>query len=169
MCEELEKCYGTDGILMRAFYRKASGTKASIPEYKSYDHARQRCTNPKHVKFYAYGGKGIEFKFNNFTEWWDVLGKKPSPEHTVDRIDGKGNYEAGNVRWASPVQQATNRECVRSVRVTYPDGSQAEFPSSAAATRSTDLGKDSIRRLCKNPSRIVKGYKACYIPKLNQE
>jgi len=163
---ELEKCYGTDGTCVRAFYKNESGKRQSITEYKSYDHARQRCTNPKHVKFHAYGAKGIEFKFKSFEEWWDVLGKKPTPKHTVDRIDGKGNYEVGNVRWASSVEQNTNKECVRSVRITYPDGHQADFQSKAAAALTTVIGKDSIRRMCLEPSRTVKGYQAHYIPKL---
>lgn len=166
---ELEKCYGTDGTFVRAFYKTDKGTRAAIPEYKSYDHARQRCTNPNHVRYPAYGAKGIEFKFTNFSHWWSVLGRKPSPAHSVDRIDGKGNYEVGNVRWATPVEQNTNKECVRSVRVTYPDGRQADFQSKAAAAHATSIGKDSIRRMCLEPSRTVKGYHATYIPKLTGE
>jgi hypothetical protein len=167
---ELEKCYGTDGTFVRVCYTNTNGTRVSIPEYKSFDHARGRCNNPNHIKFPTYGAKGIEFKFTNFSEWWNELGKKPTSGHTVDRIDGKGHYEVGNVRWATKLEQANNRIDVRCVLLTYPDGSQAEFESTAAASRSTTaIGKDSVRRMCTGQSRNVKGHQAQYIPKLTGE
>ena len=165
----LEKCYGTDGTVVRAFYKNLNGTKVAIPEYKSFDHARQRCTNPNHNKFFHYGGRGIEFKFNNFAEWWAVLGKKPTASHTVDRIDGEGNYEVGNIRWATKQEQANNRSDVSCVRVTYPDGSQAEFESCLAAERASTVSKDSVRRMCKGTSKSVRGHDACYISQLTKE
>lgn len=109
MCEELDKCYGTDGSFVRQTYVNANGVRRLIPEYKSYDHAQQRCTNPNHVRYPRYGARGIQFKFKSFAEFWDEVGKKPTPKHSIDRIDNQGHYEVGNVRWATATEQANNK------------------------------------------------------------
>lgn len=79
------------------------------PEYKSYVGARQRCLNPNNPAFNGYGGRGIEFRFGSFEEFYTYLGNKPAPEYSLDRIDNDGHYEPGNVRWASPKEQSDNR------------------------------------------------------------
>lgn len=83
----------------------ATGT----PEYKSFDGAQQRCRTPNHPGFHRYGGRGIEFRFRSFQHFLSELGYKPSPTHTLDRINNEGHYEPGNVRWATPKEQADNR------------------------------------------------------------
>lgn len=72
----------------------------NTPEYKSYSHAKSRCTNSNEDAFPHYGGRGIEFRFNSFEEFFSELGPKPEPKHkySVDRIDNDGHYEPGNVR-----------------------------------------------------------------------
>jgi hypothetical protein len=79
------------------------------PEYNAYLQAKTRCNNQKCKSWKNYGGRGIEFRFNSFKEWSEELGPKPSPNLSVDRIDNDGHYERGNLRWATPEQQAANR------------------------------------------------------------
>lgn len=70
-----------------------------------------RCTNPKNPAWDRYGGRGIRV----CNQWlaspmafYEYVGTRPSPEHSIDRINNDGNYEPGNVRWASPKEQSRN-------------------------------------------------------------
>jgi hypothetical protein len=79
--------------------------------------AKQRCTNANAISFSNYGGRGIEFKFptvRSFAEWvLDNLGVRPTDKHSIDRIDNNGHYEAGNLRWATRSEQASNKRAYK--------------------------------------------------------
>jgi hypothetical protein len=79
------------------------------PEYVAYQNAKRRCTGEKLPCYKDYGGRGIEFRFASFDEWFSELGLRPTPEHSVDRINPNGNYESGNVRWATRGAQIENQ------------------------------------------------------------
>jgi hypothetical protein len=74
-----------------------------------------RCTNPNHKSYSLYGGKGISV----CQEWSSIdkfvpsieaaIGPRPSQKHSLDRIDSNGNYEPGNVRWATQSEQLRNQ------------------------------------------------------------
>lgn len=81
------------------------------PEYRSYAAAKSRCNNPSNNKYELYGGRGIEFRFDSFEQWFAELGPKPEPKYlySVDRLNSNGHYEPGNVQWATATEQAANR------------------------------------------------------------
>ncbi|KKL15314.1 hypothetical protein LCGC14_2068940 [marine sediment metagenome] len=82
------------------------------PEYRAWSHMKERCQNSNVRGYRNYGGRGIEVCgewINNFQAFYDHIGSKPSPKHSLDRIDNDGNYEPGNVRWATAKIQANNK------------------------------------------------------------
>lgn len=90
--------------------RSVPGGKAS-PEYRAWTAMRERCNYPKAVGYKNYGGRGItvcaEWQ-EDFQAFFDHIGPRPSPKHSVDRVDNEGHYEPGNVRWATRAEQARN-------------------------------------------------------------
>jgi hypothetical protein len=78
-------------------------------EYSSWTKAKQRCTNPNAINFHHYGERGIKFLLDNFEEFLAHIGPKPGKEYSLDRIDNSGNYEYGNVRWATQKNQCRNK------------------------------------------------------------
>lgn len=76
--------------------------------YLAYQGAEQRCTNQLSGEYHRYGGRGIQFKFKSFEEFYDELGPRPEGK-SLDRIHNDGHYEVGNVRWATPKEQRLNQ------------------------------------------------------------
>lgn len=79
------------------------------PEMNSYATAKNRCSNLNNHRWEWYGGRGIQFKFQSFEEFFAAVGKKPGSEYSIDRINNDGHYEPGNVRWATKKEQAKNQ------------------------------------------------------------
>jgi hypothetical protein len=84
-------------------------TGKSTSEYRAWMHARERCNNPNEKTYSYYGGRGIKFLFETFDQFFSELGFKPSPQHSIDRINNDGNYAPGNVRWATKKEQRANQ------------------------------------------------------------
>lgn len=80
------------------------------PEYWAWSNMRQRCNNPRFQQFADYGGRGITVcdRWNSFEAFFVDVGLRPSSLHSLDRKDNNGNYEPGNVRWATKKQQCRN-------------------------------------------------------------
>lgn len=70
--------------------------------------AKARCTNPDHDSYKHYGGRGIKFLFKSFEEFYKELGPRPVGM-SLDRRNNDGNYEPGNIRWATKATQTYNR------------------------------------------------------------
>jgi hypothetical protein len=101
-------CYSSDNS--RVLHTTHGGTRT--PEYRSWRHLVERCTNPNNRAWKDYGGRGITvcdaWRYD-FEAFFSHVGKKPTPEHSIDRKNNDRGYEPGNVRWATPTEQANNK------------------------------------------------------------
>ena len=76
---------------------------------------KQRCHNPHNKRYNCYGGRGIsickewEKSFKAYFEYVSKLPHYGEPGYSIDRINNDGNYEPGNVRWATAYEQVHNR------------------------------------------------------------
>lgn len=78
--------------------------------YQSWSGMKARCRNPNRKAYVRYGGRGITvcdrwLGPEGFRNFMSDMGNKPSPDHSIDRIDNDGNYEPGNCRWADAKTQ----------------------------------------------------------------
>lgn len=100
------------------------------PEYRIWQAMKNRCLNPNVPSYVRYGatGKRVCARWRtNFNSFIEDIGTRPTPQHSIDRINNDGHYSCGkcdecllnqwpaNVRWATPVEQAANRSSTLSV------------------------------------------------------
>lgn len=82
------------------------------PEYNTWRHMKARCYNPKDPRYLNYGAKGVvvcEGWCNSYEAFLADMGRRPSPQHTLERINVYGNYEPGNCVWLVAELQARNQ------------------------------------------------------------
>lgn len=84
--------------------------------YRTWDDMKRRCHDPRFSSYEYYGARGIfvyrpwRKNFDDFERYVRLqLGPKPTAKHSIDRIDPEGGYRPGNIRWASPKEQAANK------------------------------------------------------------
>ncbi len=103
------------GCLIRDVVKERSTTHGETceysrgsKEYKAWATMKWRCHNRNNTR---YGGRGISVCqrwLDSYVDFLIDVGRAPSPEYSLDRINNNGNYEPGNVEWSTRIRQANN-------------------------------------------------------------
>jgi hypothetical protein len=116
------RSHGKENLAASNARRAADSMKGHLL-YGTWQMMLNRCYNPNCVQFKDWGGRGIEV----CDRWHDpvlfiedierLIGPRPDGK-TLDRFpDNDGNYEPGNVRWATRSEQALNSRGNRKLTV----------------------------------------------------
>lgn len=92
--------------------RATTHGKTETAEYRIWSHMIGRCYNETDHKYKDYGGRGIrvcERWRESFTAFLVDMGPRPSPDHSINRLDNDGQYEPDNCAWATPLEQGQNK------------------------------------------------------------
>ena len=94
----------------------AATDKESRRSYYRWFNIIRRCDNTADTSYDNYGGRGITVcdRWYNYENYIEDVGDRPTPKHTIDRIDNDGNYEPSNVKWSTRLEQVSNRRMFKS-------------------------------------------------------
>lgn len=121
----------------------ALGHTGRAPEYQAWAAMLRRCYTTTRADYENYGGRGISVcdrwreSFENF---YADMGPRPSPKHSLDRINNDGNYEPSNCRWTTPDVQARNTRT--NVNLTFNGKTQ----TISEWTRELGFERETLRR-----------------------
>lgn len=89
-------------------------------EFDIWRAIKARCYNANHGKFSRYGGRGISVCTrwkNSFANFFADMGRRPTPSHSVHRVNNDAGYSPKNCVWATATEQARNKS--NSLHITY--------------------------------------------------
>lgn len=146
--------------------RLTHGGSRSV-EYDAWWNMKERCNNPLNIGYKNYGARGIivcNEWINSFETFIKDMGNKPSPVHSIDRINVNKNYEPGNCRWATNKEQMRNRTDTRYIEYNGEKLCVAEWAEKLNINYDTLHSRIQRGRLsiedCLSPKLIKKGRKS---------
>lgn len=131
------------------------------PTYRAWVNMLSRCYNEKSTSYPFYGGRGISVCNRwrlSFVDFIADVGERPSPRHSMDRVNTNGNYEPANVRWVTHTEQCRNRRS--NISVIRGDG--ISYRSLAEAAEAVDGTIGGIWDVCNGNQYRHRGFEWRY-------
>lgn len=139
-------CLRRELAAKKALLRACDG---KAPERAVWLSMIDRCTNPKARAFAHYGARGITVwgGWLDYRQFLADMGRRPSPRHSLDRIDNDKGYSPENCRWATAAQQMRNtrRSRINEKQARHCAERSAKGESYRAIARSLDVDPELVR------------------------
>lgn len=148
-------CWKVDAPKPRAKHGHAGNGrigKPQSPEYQIWAGVKKRCLNSKNKNYKDYGGRGVKICERwsiSFLDFLADVGPRPSPKHSIERIDVNGNYEPGNVKWIPVEEQQLNK---RNTHLVHYQGKSMPLSVFCRLPNSSGISPYTVK------SRIAKGW-----------
>ena len=114
------QCYLMHEKLLKHGHSRVTADGKRETEFTAWYEAKARCTRPHHRAYGNYGGRGIkmcERWIESYDDFLADMGRKPTPCHSLERLDNSKGYGPENCAWATRESQANNTRTNRYITI----------------------------------------------------